>query len=52
VGTGREPAAGDGHFVGAALMIAAGIAEVFAGVAAAARSLEDVAEPLSAEAVS
>jgi hypothetical protein len=35
--------------LGAALMIAAGIVELFLGVEAARRSLEDVARPLPAE---
>jgi MFS family permease len=36
-----------GYFIGAGLMIAAGLVEVFLGVNAENRSLEDVAEPLS-----
>jgi MFS family permease len=38
-----------GYYVGAALMIAAGLVELFLGVAAAQRSLEDIATPLTAE---
>jgi MFS family permease len=38
-----------GYYVGASLMIAAGLVELFLGVAAAQRSLEDIAEPLTAE---
>jgi MFS family permease len=38
-----------GYYIGAALMIAAGLVELFLGVAAAQRSLEDVATPLTAE---
>jgi MFS family permease len=36
-----------GYFIGAGLMIAAGLVEVFLGVNAERRSLEDIAEPLS-----
>lgn len=36
-----------GYFIGAALMIVAGIAEVFLGIETAGRSLEDIARPLS-----
>ncbi|WP_246846190.1 MFS transporter [Humibacter ginsenosidimutans] len=36
-----------GYFIGAGLMIAAGLVEVFLGVDAENRSLEDIAEPLS-----
>jgi MFS family permease len=36
-----------GYFIGAGLMIAAGLVEVFLGVDAENRSLEDVADPLS-----
>jgi MFS family permease len=38
-----------GYYVGATLMIAAGLVELFLGVAAAQRSLEDIATPLTAE---
>jgi MFS family permease len=38
-----------GYYVGAALMIAAGLVELFLGVHAAQRSLEDIATPLTAE---
>ena len=37
-----------GYLLGAALMIAAGIAEWFIGVEAAGKSLEEVAKPLTA----
>jgi hypothetical protein len=36
-----------GYFIGAGLMIAAGLVEVFLGVNAERRSLEDNADPLS-----
>jgi MFS family permease len=49
VQTGEPGAVAAGYFLGAALMIAAGIVELFLGVEAARRSLEDVARPLSAE---
>ena len=38
-----------GYYIGAALMIAAGIVEVFLGVNAEQRSLEDIASPLTAQ---
>jgi MFS family permease len=38
-----------GYYIGAGLMIAAGIVEIFLGVEAAQRSLEDVAAPLTAQ---
>ncbi|MGI8578305.1 MAG: MFS transporter [Nocardioidaceae bacterium] len=38
-----------GYFIGAALMIAGGIAEVFLGVKAEGQSLENIAKPLTAE---
>jgi MFS family permease len=38
-----------GYIIGAALMAAAGIVEVFLGVEAAGRELEEIAAPLSAE---
>ena len=37
-----------GYLLGAALMIAGGVAEWFIGVEAAGKSLEDVARPLTA----
>jgi MFS family permease len=40
-----------GYALGAVLMIAGGIVEIFLGVEAAQRSLEDIAPPLSAEEV-
>ncbi|THG31124.1 MFS transporter [Naasia lichenicola] len=36
-----------GYFIGAGLMIAAGLVEAFIGVEAAGKSLEEIAEPLS-----
>jgi MFS family permease len=38
-----------GYFVGGALMILGGIAEAFLGVKAEGRSLESIAQPLTAE---
>ncbi|MEP9385285.1 MFS transporter [Nocardioides sp. KR10-350] len=38
-----------GYFVGAALMVTGGIAEAFLGVRAEGRSLESIAQPLTAE---
>jgi hypothetical protein len=38
-----------GYLLGAALMIAAGIVEIFLGVEAAQKQLEDIAKPLTAE---
>jgi MFS family permease len=38
-----------GYIIGAALMAAAGIVEIFLGVEAAGRELEEIAKPLSAE---
>lgn len=38
-----------GYYVGAALMIVAGLVELFLGVRAERQSLEDIAKPLSAE---
>ena len=38
-----------GYFIGAALMIAGGIIEIFLGVKAEGQSLEDIAQPLTAE---
>jgi MFS family permease len=38
-----------GYIIGAALMAAAGVVEIFLGVEAAGRELEEVAKPLSAE---
>jgi MFS family permease len=40
-----------GYYVGAGLMIAAGLVEAVIGVEAAGRSLEDIAEPLSSASV-
>ncbi|MQY08587.1 MFS transporter [Actinomadura macrotermitis] len=49
VETGKLAAVATGYFIGAALMIAAGVVELLIGVEAAGRSLEDIAPPLSAE---
>ena len=38
-----------GYFIGAALMIVGGLVEVFLGVKAEGRSLESIAQPLTAE---
>ncbi|MCF6379693.1 MFS transporter [Nocardioides KLBMP 9356] len=38
-----------GYYLGAALMIAGGIVEIFLGVKAEGQSLEDIAQPLTAE---
>jgi MFS family permease len=38
-----------GYLLGAALMIAAGVVEIFLGVEAAQKQLEDIAKPLTAE---
>jgi len=38
-----------GYFIGAALMIAGGIIEIFLGVKAEGQTLEDIAKPLTAE---
>jgi hypothetical protein len=46
--TGRD-AVVHGYYIGAGLMIAGGLVEVFLGVEAAQQSLEDVAEPLSSQ---
>lgn len=45
---GTVGAVAAGYYLGAALMIAAGVVEIFLGVEAARRSLEQVAPPLSA----
>jgi hypothetical protein len=38
-----------GYFIGAALMVAGGVIEAILGVKAEGRSLEDIAQPLTAE---
>ena len=48
IDTGKDMVA-VGYYIGAGLMIAAGIVEMFLGVEAAQRSLEDVATPLTAQ---
>ena len=40
-----------GYYLGAAVMILGGLTEVFLGVNAEQKSLEDIAEPLSAQSV-
>jgi MFS family permease len=46
--SGRDAIA-HGYYIGAGLMIAAGLVELFLGVDAAQKSLEDIAEPLTAQ---
>jgi hypothetical protein len=48
VGTGKTGAVAVGYYLGAALMILAGLLELGLGVDAENQELEDVAEPLSA----
>jgi MFS family permease len=50
IGTGQTWSVAGGYFGAAALMIAASICEIFLGIEAAGKSLEDVAEPLSGSA--
>ncbi|MCW2898443.1 MAG: major facilitator superfamily 1 [Streptosporangiaceae bacterium] len=47
VESGKVSAVTDGYFLGAALMILAGLVEIAIGVEAAGRSLEQIAPPLS-----
>jgi hypothetical protein len=48
IGTGNDPnKLFIGYLIGAGAMILGGLAEVFLGVAAEGRSLEDIAKPLS-----
>ena len=49
--TGKETNVFWGYILGASLMIAAGIVQAVLGIEAARRDLEDIAKPLSAEAV-
>src|SRR5215212_10276982 len=49
--TGKESNVFWGYILGASLMIAAGIVQAVLGIEAARRDLEDIAKPLSAEAV-
>jgi MFS family permease len=49
VETGRAGSVALGYYVGAAVMIIGGVAELALGVEAAQRPLEDVATPLSAQ---
>ena len=47
--TATSPAIAIGYYIGAALMIAGGIVDDFLGVKAEGQSLEDIAQPLTAE---
>ena len=38
-----------GYFIGAALMVAGGVVEIFLGVKAEGQSLESIAQPLTAD---
>jgi MFS family permease len=49
VATGELGRVALGYYLGAAVMVLGGLAEVFLGVDAGQKSLEDIAEPLSAE---
>jgi MFS family permease len=49
IGSGEVSTAAIGFFIGAAIMAVGGIVELFLGVEAAGRSLEDIAKPLTAE---
>jgi hypothetical protein len=51
VETGELSRVAFGYYLGAAVMILGGLTEVFLGVDAEQKSLEDVAEPLSAQSV-
>ena len=51
VETGELSRVAFGYYLGAAVMILGGLTEVFLGVNAEQKSLEDVAEPLSAQSV-
>ena len=49
IGDGKDPSQLEmGYFIGAGVMVLGGIVEIFLGVAAERRSLEDIATPLSA----
>jgi MFS family permease len=48
IGSGEVSTAAIGFFIGAAIMAIGGITELFLGVEAAGRSLEDIAKPLTA----
>jgi MFS family permease len=50
IGTGSEWAVAAGYVGAAVLMIGAAVCEIFLGVEAAGKSLEDVARPLSGSA--
>ena len=50
VETGKESQVFIGYIIGAGLMIAAGIVQALLGIEAARKNLEDIAQPLSAEA--
>lgn len=47
IDTGLMSKVASGYYLGAALMVAAGLVEIFLGVEAAGRSLEEIAPPLS-----
>jgi hypothetical protein len=47
--TGRLDTGALAFFIGGSVMMAAGLVEVFLGVRAEQRSLEDIAEPLTAQ---
>jgi MFS family permease len=49
IGSGEVSTAAIGFFIGAVIMAIGGIVELFLGVEAAGRSLEDIAKPLTAE---
>jgi hypothetical protein len=52
IGDAEKPPTGylfSGYLVGAAVMIAGGLVEVFLGVKAEGQSLESIAQPLTAE---
>lgn len=51
VETGELSRVALGYYLGAAVMILGGLTEVFLGVNAEQKSLEDIAEPLSAQSV-
>jgi hypothetical protein len=50
VGTGDPSMVAIGYYIGAAMMMGGGVIELVFGVEAAQKSLEDVAQPLSAAA--
>ncbi len=50
IGSGDETQVAIGFFIGAALMAVGGVTEIFFGIKAEGAKLEDIAEPLTAEA--